>query len=151
VGFVDPAGDSAWLWETRMRRDIVRPRDVLAVLEVENRDGSWLTAEGARGLRDALTRVLGDDGSTHPPQESPQALHAAQHQQLEAAARRFAEHVDDQANALAAIAARTHEASATAEAVDVVDVAELLHLLAVQQQRTTASLGDLLSAIAGEP
>jgi hypothetical protein len=106
-----------------------------------------LDRDAVRRLGNACNRLAG----VPAPPTAPEALHAVQHQQLEAAARRFAEHVDEQANALARIAGQTQEASATPEAADVDHVAELVHLLAVQQQRTTASLGDLLSAIAGEP
>lgn len=104
-----------------------------------------LDRDAVERLRKACDRLLLADAAAG----SADTLHMAQHQQLEAAARRFAEHVDEQATALGRISEKTRVVELD-EVVDAASVAALLHLAVVQQQRTVASLGDLLAAVAGE-
>jgi hypothetical protein len=161
-----PDGAPGRVWARRdsdghlleMFRPLNAPGDAIGVLQLEGRGvriGWYVDAEGARELRDALNRALADDDGCpetsrlQPAVEGAHALHAAQHRQLEVRARRIAEQLNEHTTALARVAGRTHEASYP-ESVSLDGLAELVHLLAVQQQRVAASLGDLLSAIAGE-
>lgn len=111
-----------------------------------------LTASAVRGLRDALNRLLAgaddDEQNSHSQTtDGAQALQAAQ-QQLQARVRRIAEQLNEHTTELAEVAGRA--AWVGDRPLRLSGVAEVVYLLAVQQQRVAASLGDLLSAIAGE-
>lgn len=163
--------DSAVVWSARDPQGTVtelhRPNEqtaenVLGVLRVTNyalqRNMTiYVETDTARGLRDALNTLLLDDGGSAErahPQATPegwQAFHGAEHRQLSTRASRIGQQLAEHTTALARIAGRARQAEDAREEVSLEYVAEVLHLLAVQQQRVAASLGDVLSALAGEP
>lgn len=107
-----------------------------------------LDHDAVRRLRNACSRLLGDDGGSaetggrQATLEGAYALHAAQHRQLAAAARRIAGHVDEHAAALARFAADRDAVRAAPP---------LVGMLLDVQRRSVADLGDLLAALVGEP
>jgi hypothetical protein len=140
--YTDAADAQAVLWPSEAVRDVL-PADVVAVLDAPL---VWLTSDAARDLRDALNRVLVEDGGSEENTyrqstlEGAQALHAAQHRQLEAASRRITRAVDEQAAILARLADEPGlQLSAT--------VGTMLGV----QRRLVAAFGDLLAAVAGQP
>jgi hypothetical protein len=120
-------------------------RDALAHLMVW--DGVVnLDHDAVRRLRNACDRLL--TGAAHPaPEAPPVTMHAAEHQRLEAAARRIGEQLNEHTTELARVAGRAQEPPPLWPEPEVYQV---LGQLAVQQQRVAASLGDLLAALAGE-
>jgi hypothetical protein len=140
--YTDTGNDQAVLLAPEAVRDAL-PADVVAVLDAE---AVWLTADAVRDLRDALNRVLVEDGGSEEDTyrqstlEGAQALHAAQHRQLEAASRRITRAVDEQTAILARLADEPGlQLSAT--------VGTMLGV----QRRLVAAFGDLLAAVAGQP
>lgn len=154
----DPDGNVIELWPAA---GLVGPANATALLSVIQRGqppaGGWLELATARGLRDALNLLLLDDNGSgeraHPQAtvEGWQAFHDAEHRQLSTRAMRIGQQLAEHTTALAQVAGRAREAESAREQVSLEYVAEVVHLLAVQQQRVAASLGDLLSALAGEP
>lgn len=150
--FVDAAGDEAELY----RPSPDTGEDTLATLVGWGRELVWLTSDAARDLRDALNQLLVEDGGSEETRlrqatlEGAHALHAEQHRQLERAARRSAQHIDEQAGILARIV-DVADAGRVVEEVDPAALAGTVHALLDVQRRTVASVGDLLTAIQGEP
>lgn len=148
----DEAGDLAELISSP------DPDHVAALTATNLEEGVYvyLTEAAARGLRDALNRLFADDDAPtetsrpQPATDAAVALHAAQHLQLQAAARRIADAVGEQVHAVAQLIDQAEAADDWVQADAVPILAALLSKLAVQHQRTAASLGDLLSTIAGE-
>lgn len=149
----DPSGDALILRSAVDGPGV--PDTILAVLTIAREPSpsagaySWkVERESARSLRDALNRLLVEDGGSaenaylQATLEGAQALHAMQHRQMAAAARRIADHVDDHAAALARFAADRDAVRAAPP---------LLGMLLDVQRRSVADLGDLLAAIAGQP
>lgn len=140
--YVDAAEDTAALYRADLINDSA-PGDVVAMLTARD---VWLTSDAARDLRDALNGLLVADGGSaentyrQSTLEGAQALHAAQHRQLEVVTRRIIRSVTEQAEILARLAAEP----------DLQLAATVGAMLGVQR-RTVAALGDLLAALAGEP
>lgn len=112
---------------------------VVAALTATNaEDGVYLTLDAARDLRDALNRLLDVPAATAATGTAA-ALHAAQHLQLEAAARRISSGVEEQTDILARIAAEPD-----------LNVPAMVGTMLGVQRHTVAALADLLSAITGE-
>jgi hypothetical protein len=161
----DVVTETHLLWQDRdsegsvgeLRRAIVSDVDVLALLRV-NGSGFEVETGSARALRDALNLLLVDDGGsaeghTANTVEGTHALHQTHHTVLEQRARRLGEQCNERAAALSKLgeqARRIELAELTGESA-FERTAELVRLLAVAQQQTNALIGDLLSAIAGEP
>lgn len=123
----------------RLIRDGYAGSDAVAHLDVPHCIVD-LDRDAVRRLRNACDRFLGDGGGA-------EALHIAQHRQVEAAARRSARHVDEQAGMLARLA---DVLDPGAEA-DPSALLGTMHVILDVQRRTVASLGDLLAALAGQP
>jgi hypothetical protein len=154
------------LWQDRdpdgsvgeLRRAIVSDVDVLALLRV-NGSGFEVETGSARALRDALNLLLVDDGGsaeghTANTVEGTHALHQTHHTVLEQRARRLGEQCNERAAALSKLgeqARRIELDEFNDHEAGIRRTAELVRLLAVAQQQTNALIGDLLSAIAGEP
>jgi hypothetical protein len=158
----DHEGDVGELRRAIPSDPVYRDADVLGLLRV-NGSGFLVETDTARDLRDALNRMLVDDGGsaeTGRPQASVegwQALHGALHGQLQRRARRIGQTVSEQVLSFARVVdqARAAEEAGPRTGVDPNDrarmMAALVTLLAVQQQKTAALLGDLLAAIEGQP
>jgi hypothetical protein len=126
----------------------VAPSAVLALLTVSSSTfdvwrSFWVDAEAARGLRDALDRLLPHE--EQPAAPDPASLYIGR--RAAAIGRQLDEHVQ----ALARVTQRAQDLDGAPMPVSlkVAKLTELVHLLAVQEQRVAASLGDLLSELAG--